>query len=65
MNVNEVGMGVNQLKQSLSQFFGFEEFKLNQESIVQSILNGKDTFVSITQDTDWMIAGFKFTQEIL
>ncbi len=45
MNVNEVGISADQLKQSLSHFFGFNKFKLNQESIMQSILRGKDTFV--------------------
>lgn len=34
-----------QLHGSLNQFFGFDNFKGNQEEIVQSILTGKDTFV--------------------
>ena len=29
----------------LKQFFGFSQFKGNQEAIIQSILDGKDTFV--------------------
>jgi ATP-dependent DNA helicase RecQ len=34
-----------QLHGALNQYFGFDAFKGNQEDIVQSILNGKDTFV--------------------
>lgn len=33
------------LKSALSQHFGFNEFKGNQEKIIQSILDGHDTFV--------------------
>ncbi len=33
------------LVESLKSFFGFDKFKGNQEKIVKSILNGKDTFV--------------------
>jgi len=33
------------LTQSLDQYFGFSEFKLNQEKIIQSVLDKKDTFV--------------------
>jgi ATP-dependent DNA helicase RecQ len=33
------------LQESLKQFFGFNKFKGNQEAIVQSVLDGKDTFV--------------------
>jgi ATP-dependent DNA helicase RecQ len=34
-----------QLYSSLNQFFGFDKFKGTQETIIKSILNGKDTFV--------------------
>lgn len=34
-----------ELQDSLKSFFGFDKFKGNQEKIVKSILNGKDTFV--------------------
>lgn len=33
------------LKKSLKKFFGFDKFKLFQENIIQSVLDGKDTFV--------------------
>jgi ATP-dependent DNA helicase RecQ len=33
------------LQESLKQFYGFDKFKGNQEAIVQSVLNGQDTFV--------------------
>lgn len=33
------------LKQALHQYFGFDHFKDTQEAIVQSVMNGKDTFV--------------------
>ncbi len=33
------------LKKSLKHFFGFDKFKLFQEQIIQSVLDGKDTFV--------------------
>jgi ATP-dependent DNA helicase RecQ len=33
------------LQQQLYHFFGFDVFKHNQESIIQSVLDGKDTFV--------------------
>jgi ATP-dependent DNA helicase RecQ len=33
------------LQESLKQFYGFNKFKGNQEAIVQSVLNGQDTFV--------------------
>src|SRR6187401_2766074 len=32
-------------KDALEQFFGFSQFKGEQESIIQSILDGRDTFV--------------------
>src|SRR5210317_2122435 len=33
------------LKDSLKQFFGFDHFKGDQESIIKNVLDGKDTFV--------------------
>ncbi|MEX2591008.1 MAG: ATP-dependent DNA helicase RecQ [Chitinophagales bacterium] len=33
------------LKSTLKEYFGFSEFKDNQEKIIQSVLAGKDTFV--------------------
>ncbi|MEM0994453.1 MAG: DNA helicase RecQ [Bacteroidota bacterium] len=33
------------LHDSLQQYFGFDSFKGNQEAIIQSVLNGEDTFV--------------------
>lgn len=33
------------LKSALKQNFGFDNFKSNQEQIIKSVLNGKDTFV--------------------
>jgi ATP-dependent DNA helicase RecQ len=33
------------LQEYLKQFYGFNKFKGNQEAIVQSVLDGKDTFV--------------------
>src|SRR5690606_9827003 len=33
------------LKDALKLFFGFNGFKGNQEQIIQSVLDGKDTFV--------------------
>lgn len=34
-----------ELKGSLKQYFGFDSFKGEQEAIIQSVLDGKDTFV--------------------
>lgn len=45
MDVNEVGLSANELKANLSRFFGFDSFKHDQEDIIRSILQGKDTFV--------------------
>jgi len=45
LEVKEVGLGQNALKEALDKFFGFKEFKLNQEKIISSILSGEDTFV--------------------
>ena len=33
------------LKEQLKNYFGFDKFKGNQEAIINSVLNGKDTFV--------------------
>lgn len=33
------------LQDALNQYFGFDSFKANQEAIIQSVLDGKDTFV--------------------
>ncbi len=33
------------LKKELQQYFGFDNFKGEQEKIIKSILGGKDTFV--------------------
>lgn len=33
------------LQEALKQFFGFDQFKGNQQSIIESVLSGKDTFV--------------------
>ncbi|NJK84554.1 MAG: DEAD/DEAH box helicase, partial [Saprospiraceae bacterium] len=33
------------LHDSLQKYFGFDRFKGNQEEIIQSVLNGRDTFV--------------------
>jgi len=45
MEVQEVGTSPVELKQSLKKHFGFEDFKLEQEHIIRSVLNGNDTFV--------------------
>ena len=37
-----VGMDV---KEALKQYFGFNKFKGEQEAIIKSVLDGKDTFV--------------------
>ena len=36
---------IGDLKSSLKSFFGYEEFKGNQEQIIQSVLDGQDSFV--------------------
>ena len=33
------------LKESLQEYFGFDKFKGDQEAIINSLLQGKDTFV--------------------
>jgi len=45
MEVQEIGTGTKELKAALKNFFGFEDFKLEQEKIIKSILTGNDTFV--------------------
>ncbi len=45
MEVQEAVLSSSNLKQALKEFFGFEEFKLNQEAVIHSILSRKDTFV--------------------
>ncbi len=45
MMVAEKTVANNDLHVSLQQYFGFDKFKGNQEEIVQSVLDGKDTFV--------------------
>src|SRR5210317_1347157 len=45
MDVHEVGISAEDIRQSLSRYFGFENFKLNQEEVIRSILERKDTFV--------------------
>jgi ATP-dependent DNA helicase RecQ len=39
------GVGEKSLSELLKQFFGFSNFKGNQEEIIQNVLSGKDTFV--------------------
>lgn len=45
MEVQEAMYNTAEIKSALHKFFGFDEFKLNQEKIIQSILSGRDTFV--------------------
>ena len=45
MEVQEIGTSTQELKAALKQFFGFDDFKLEQENIIKSILEGNDTFV--------------------
>jgi ATP-dependent DNA helicase RecQ len=45
MEVQAIGTSTEDLKKSLKEYFGFDDFKLNQEHIIRSIINGKDTFV--------------------
>jgi ATP-dependent DNA helicase RecQ len=42
--IDTVATGIN-LKEKLEHFFGFKEFKLTQEKIIQSVLDKEDTFV--------------------
>ena len=43
--VQEIGTSTQDLKKALKKYFGFTDFKLEQEHIIRSIINGKDTFV--------------------
>jgi ATP-dependent DNA helicase RecQ len=43
--LSAVGTSTEQLQEALQQYFGFDKFKGNQEAIVRSVLEGKDTFV--------------------
>ena len=36
---------ISQAKQKLQQVFGYESFRLNQESIVESVIEGQDALV--------------------
>ena len=45
MDVQEIGTSTPELKKALKDFFGFDDFKLEQENIIRNILSGKDTFV--------------------
>lgn len=45
MEVQEIGASTQNLKSALKSFFGFDDFKLEQENIIKSILEGNDTFV--------------------
>jgi ATP-dependent DNA helicase RecQ len=45
MMVAEKTLVKNDLHKALQKYFGFDKFKGNQEAIVQSVLDGKDTFV--------------------
>ena len=35
------------LTEALKKYFGFDKFKGDQEAIIQNVLDGKDTFVSV------------------
>ena len=45
MEVKEIGTDTQDLKEALHKFFGFDDFKLEQEKIIRSVLSGEDTFV--------------------
>ncbi len=45
MEVKEFTAETYDLKGALQENFGFSDFKLNQEHIIRSVLEGKDTFV--------------------
>ena len=46
MNANPMTLSVNlSLQDALRNYFGFDSFKGNQEKIIKSVLDGKDTFV--------------------
>ena len=38
-------IATNELHEALKRHFGFDQFKGKQEKIIQSVLDGKDTFV--------------------
>lgn len=40
-----VGAGSQDLREVLKEYFGFDQFKGNQEAIIRSLLSGRDTFV--------------------
>ena len=43
--VAENSVANDNLQEALHKYFGFETFKGNQKAIIQSVLDGKDTFV--------------------
>ena len=45
MEVHEAGITGELLREALTRYFGFDSFKSNQEQIIKSVLEGKDTFV--------------------
>jgi len=45
MDVQEVVTNAPQVKDALKKHFGFDDFKLNQEAIINCVLKGKDAFV--------------------
>ncbi|HMR43053.1 MAG TPA: DNA helicase RecQ [Saprospiraceae bacterium] len=44
-HIQEIGASSQTLHEALQKYFGFDAFKGNQEPIIQSLLEGKDTFV--------------------
>ena len=34
-----------EIQKTLKEFFGFEKFKGNQKKVIESIINGENTFV--------------------
>src|SRR5580765_5375412 len=44
VKVSGVNGNVN-LKEALHEYFGFENFKDEQQKIIESVMNGEDTFV--------------------
>ena len=45
MEVKDSSVATIDLKAELKKYFGFDDFKLEQEDIIRSILSGRDTFV--------------------
>src|ERR1017187_5275480 len=45
VEVKKINLEDYRIKQVLKEFFGFDSFKGNQEAIITSVLEGKDTFV--------------------